>query len=338
MLFVNRIAHILHGIVVQCAGSANKNIGDAFLLTWKINDDMTKQDISFLADNALLTFCKTLIEINKNKEFICNFTAAANTRLYKRFPNYAVRIGSGLHSGWAIEGAIGSVRKIDASYLSPHIQTTEYLESSTKAYGVPLLISQPFFEKLSEEAKSYCRQVDRIRKDEREEPMNIYTYDSDIYIEWDNNVLVQHKVVVPHETTVAQRNRRASLRAATSLPANVLQDLEKAGMDRANKVGSKSDNPVIIVPPYKTDVWETDADLVMLRHQISDSTRQLWATGMSAYVAGDWPKAKEVFLQTTTLAGGSDGPSAFLLELIDSHKGKAPASWPGYRNDGDGGH
>ncbi len=38
MLFVNRIAHILHNIVVQCSGAANKNIGDAFLLTWKIND------------------------------------------------------------------------------------------------------------------------------------------------------------------------------------------------------------------------------------------------------------------------------------------------------------
>jgi hypothetical protein len=38
MLFVNRIAHILHGIVVQCKGAANKNIGDAFLLTWKLDD------------------------------------------------------------------------------------------------------------------------------------------------------------------------------------------------------------------------------------------------------------------------------------------------------------
>jgi class 3 adenylate cyclase len=33
MLFVNRIAHILHSIVVQCDGAANKNIGDAFFLT-----------------------------------------------------------------------------------------------------------------------------------------------------------------------------------------------------------------------------------------------------------------------------------------------------------------
>ena len=39
MLFVNRIAHILHGIVVQCKGAANKNIGDAFLLTWKLHEN-----------------------------------------------------------------------------------------------------------------------------------------------------------------------------------------------------------------------------------------------------------------------------------------------------------
>ncbi|RYY84823.1 hypothetical protein EON63_08505 [archaeon] len=65
-------------------------------------------------------------------EFICNFSIAATARLYKRFPEYAVRIGSGLHVGWAIEGAIGSNRKIDASYLSPHVNASEFLESSTK--------------------------------------------------------------------------------------------------------------------------------------------------------------------------------------------------------------
>jgi hypothetical protein len=36
-------------------------------------------------------------------------------------PNYSVKIGSGLHVGWAIEGAIGSFYKIDASYLSPNV-------------------------------------------------------------------------------------------------------------------------------------------------------------------------------------------------------------------------
>ena len=93
------------------------------------------------------------------QRFICNFSAAAAERLTKRFPNYEVRIGSGLHVGWAIEGAIGSNRKIDASYLSPHVNFTEFLESSTKEYGVPLLFSEAFYRFLSPQAKKYCRQV-----------------------------------------------------------------------------------------------------------------------------------------------------------------------------------
>eukprot|EP01031_Cornospumella_fuschlensis_P027048 gene27048-32682_t len=171
MLFVNRIAHILHSIVVQCSGAANKNIGDAFLLTWKIDDKFSPDQIAALADQALLTFVKAFVELSRYSEFICNFSPAATTRLYKRFPDYAVRIGSGLHVGWAIEGAIGSNRKIDASYLSPHVNASEFLESSTKAYGVSLLMSEPFFQLLSPSAAKYCRQVDRIRRSALEEPM-----------------------------------------------------------------------------------------------------------------------------------------------------------------------
>ena len=32
-----------------------------------------------------------------------------------------VRMGFGLHAGWAIEGAVGSLQKVDATYLSPHV-------------------------------------------------------------------------------------------------------------------------------------------------------------------------------------------------------------------------
>ena len=41
-------------------------------------------------------------------------------------------MGFGLHVGWAIEGAIGSVYKIDASYLSPHVNMAARLEAATK--------------------------------------------------------------------------------------------------------------------------------------------------------------------------------------------------------------
>ena len=43
-----------------------------------------------------------------------------------------VRLGWGLHAGWAIEGAIGSDHKIDASYLSPHVNISARLEGATK--------------------------------------------------------------------------------------------------------------------------------------------------------------------------------------------------------------
>ena len=118
MLFVNRIAFILHDIVVQCAGSANKNIGDAFLLAWKIDDKMSENTISILADKALLAFLKTLIEISRHQKYICAFSVGATERLFKRFPHYLVRIGSGLHVGWAIEGDKMASRIIFIKLLS----------------------------------------------------------------------------------------------------------------------------------------------------------------------------------------------------------------------------
>ena len=44
MLFVNNIAEIVHSMVDRYQGSANKNIGDAFLLVWKINDSQWYED------------------------------------------------------------------------------------------------------------------------------------------------------------------------------------------------------------------------------------------------------------------------------------------------------
>ncbi len=39
-----------------------------------------------------------------------------NKKWLERLPNYTVKMGFGLHIGWAIEGPIGSQFKIDASY------------------------------------------------------------------------------------------------------------------------------------------------------------------------------------------------------------------------------
>lgn len=52
--------------------------------------------------------------------------------LNERMPGYSVKMGFGLHWGWAIEGAIGSEYKVDASYLSPNVNMASRMEAATK--------------------------------------------------------------------------------------------------------------------------------------------------------------------------------------------------------------
>ena len=346
MLFVNRIAHILHSIVVQCSGAANKNIGDAFLLTWKLEDDMTNEEMSSLADQALVTFCKALVELSSYQDFICNFTDAANERLYKRFPGYLVRIGSGLHVGWAIEGAIGSNRKIDASYLSPHVNFTEFLESSTKEYGVPLLISEPFFGLLSPASAKYVRKVDRIRKP-GEDAISLYTYDSDLALDWAmmrklSKKKEKHNVDVhdDHHKTNPKSHRRQSMHAMKAdIKTGKHQD-EKADKEETERLleeGQEENHevaPTIIIPKYKQSFWERDKELIKLRHMVytNPGYRPLWDTGIDAYLSGDWPTAEHIFKETLTMSKDKCGPSKFLLKVIAERGGFAPPSWPGYRH------
>jgi class 3 adenylate cyclase len=379
MLFVNRIAHILHGIVSQCSGSANKNIGDAFLLTWKLEEGLPSTVISALADQALLSFLKALIELNRYQEFICNFSITATNRLYKRFPGYRVRVGSGLHVGWAVEGAIGSALKIDVTYLSPHVGMSEYLESSTKTYGVPLLLSEAFYKLLSPAAARYCRQVDRVRRGEVEEPFGLFAYDCDVNLEFPlpdteasllraqrnkrklidtrkSSVLTgsrgggkvsgsgQHHPHSPHPhphppqlSSVASLSRSES---KTQDPHSSSTESHQARGERGGEAGGTGAGgggkkeeelkPTVVVSRYLESVWETDEDLVRLRHLVNDDFRRLWREGMVAYIKGDWTKAKAVFKETLRSSNGEDGPSKFLVTLIEEHGGMPPRDWEGY--------
>lgn len=251
MLFVNRIADVVHGLVVQGGGAANKNIGDAFLLTWKFDrEKVTKSDLhdaaalldpwaprpppeevveraradeaaykravrerelrlqekqraaieagepvrteddepdvepllpsyTVLADRALIAFLKCMAESGRTPEFY-KMSSRAAERLYTAMPGYKVRMGFGLTWGWAIEGAIGSDKKIDASYLSPHVKMSERLEGGTKAYGVPLLMTGEFFALLSPVAQSLCRHIDHATVPAQTEPLDLYAYDCDL--------------------------------------------------------------------------------------------------------------------------------------------------------------
>lgn len=63
---------------------------------------------------ACISYIKTIAVIRKSYKML-------KYQNFKELPNFKVNMGFGLHVGWAIEGAIGSDFKIDASYLSPNV-------------------------------------------------------------------------------------------------------------------------------------------------------------------------------------------------------------------------
>ena len=117
MMFVNEIAQIIHGLVDKYFGAANKNIGDAFLMVWKFkpNEFSFSDDLIFrnpeskrafyIPDLALLSFIKIYCKLNKDPNIL---KYRNHPKLIQRMPGYEVKMGFGLHLGWAIEGAIGS--------------------------------------------------------------------------------------------------------------------------------------------------------------------------------------------------------------------------------------
>lgn len=143
MTYVNRVAEITHSMVDRYGGAANKNIGEAFLLVWKFHD---KDEIAMMdeigvynneelclqnkviADVSVFSFLKIIAKLNSYKH-ILEYSDRDDMKVID--PNFKCKMGFGLHQGWAIEGAIGSYFKIDASYLSPNVNMAARLEAAT---------------------------------------------------------------------------------------------------------------------------------------------------------------------------------------------------------------
>jgi class 3 adenylate cyclase len=191
MIFTNQIAIIVHQHVHKSGGSVNKNIGDAFLTVWKLNVPREEESLwstpigdssivpkhspsnSAIADAAMNAFVRTryLLETDGNIQIL-----AQDHRLQKKLPGYTVRMGYGLHFGWAIEGAVGSKYKVDATYLSPHVNMSARLESSSKQFGVQMLFSGPFYNALGKGCQDQCRPMDCVTVKGSNVPVMLYTH------------------------------------------------------------------------------------------------------------------------------------------------------------------
>ena len=125
-----------------------------------------------MAEMALTSILNIIIEIEKAPQLV---KYSKMEKVNKRMPGYQVKLGFGLHLGWAIEGAIGSNIKIDASYLSANVSMASKLEETTKTYGVPLLFSDSVYDLLSDSTAEMARLIDRVSFNRSDIPVDLYT-------------------------------------------------------------------------------------------------------------------------------------------------------------------
>ena len=173
VLFVNEFANICHGQAIATGGSPNKNVGDAFLCVWK-----DRSDGSVLCDKALEAYRQAVQKIRSSSKLT---KLIARPDIAKTFPpeerefgKYIPAMGFGLHHGTSVEGAIGTSIKMDAAYLGADVDLSDVLEMNTKEYKTPILMTEAFYNQLSEPVQKTCRKVDRVLHDLAPEPFYLY--------------------------------------------------------------------------------------------------------------------------------------------------------------------
>jgi len=305
MTFVNQIAEIIHGVVDQFHGAANKNNGDTFLLIWRtsVGDD-DRQLQSKFADMSLMALAKILGGVHR----------APMLADYRTHPGLQQRLGSdcrvncsfGLHFGWAIEGAVGSEFKIDASYLSPNVSIAASVEAATKVYEVPILVSQSVVELASDGMADVCRLIDRVVIRGSAKPMGLYSLDLDV------SCLVVEEIWAPRKWNPRERFKAR-------------QFLE---MEKDNKL--RDDMAV---------EFESDQDIMDMRELYTIDFQMMFHMGFQNYTNGEWQVAKHLLSNARAmLRGVDDGPCKALLQFMEAHSAsdpdgtlRAPRNWKGVR-------
>ncbi|CAL1149412.1 unnamed protein product, partial [Cladocopium goreaui] len=281
MTFVNQIAEIVHGVVDEFHGAANKNNGDTFLVIWRMGDI---DKVSKLADMSILAFTRILGAIHRTPVLAA----------YRGHPGLQQRLGkdcrvnlsSGLHYGWAIEGAVGSEFKIDASYLSPNVSIAETVERATQIYGVSVLVAESVVSICSTPMATKCRLIDRVIITGSVVPMDLYVIDLD-YLG-----LTVEQPLGPQRWTTRDRFK-------------VRQFLE-------NEKEQKWADGVKMV-----NLFNENADIASMRFRYTLEFIHVFNMGYQNYSQGEWQVAQRLLQRTRDMLGVEDGPSVALLKFME---------------------
>ena len=212
-------------------------------------------------------------------------------------------MGFGLHQGWAIEGAIGSYFKIDASYLSPNVNMASRLEMATMQYGVDILVSGELVPVLTKDVKKLMREVDTVTVKGSAKPIKLFTVD------------VQTEEIAE----VADRFKKLVIKDKKRM-----LDREKFVLWESLKRRAMS----------TISVFRNDADFTDLRKNFNKEFAANWKEAYTAYIEGDWSKAHRLLKDGQEIVP-DDGPTKTILKVIETNCVRpgynAPESWQGWR-------
>ncbi|KAL7581269.1 hypothetical protein ACA910_006040 [Epithemia clementina (nom. ined.)] len=131
--------------------------------------------ISTFTDRAVIGMLKSFASIHRDKKLR---SWNNDFRLGAGVGAFTVSMIYGMDAGWAVEGAVGSNYKIDATYLSPHVNMASRMMSACKQYGVSILLSQAVQELMSDVARSKLRHLDTVTVKGSSIQQKIFTYDA----------------------------------------------------------------------------------------------------------------------------------------------------------------
>jgi len=307
MIFVNQIGEIVHGCVDDFHGAPNKNMGETFLLIWRLSGVSPGCQMK-LADMAMMAFVRIIAEVNKSPVLA---QYRHHPGMLQRVPGYRVQLGFGLHGGWAIEGAIGSDIKIDASYLSPNVNVASRLEQATKQFGVWILMSHFLVEMLSPGLGKHTRIIDHVTLKGSRVPVRLYTLDLDV-----TRLSVEGRCLA---NPVKNRFKMRQIREAR----------------KKEKWSDRYDLGRVFVE---------DLDVFDMRGPYSMEFFRRFFTGFRNYEAGEWMVARDLLytchyttksvstpVKLTEEDWPQDGPTVALLRFMRQTDYVAPEDWPGHR-------
>mmetsp|Transcript_56682 Transcript_56682/g.132463 ORF Transcript_56682/g.132463 Transcript_56682/m.132463 type:complete len:997 (+) Transcript_56682:111-3101(+) len=308
MLFVNQVGEIVHGCVDDFHGAPNRNIGDAFLVMWRLTGNQPEKQTK-LADMSLMSYVKIIAEINKSRVLA---VYRQHPGLQFRIKDFRVELGFGLHCGWAIEGAIGSEYKIDASYLSPNVNVASKLEAATSQFKVWMLLSHSMVNMCSNEVALNCRLIDQVTVSGFGMPMRIYTMDLDV----------------------------SRIHVVEQGPDRIIRNRFKIRQLREVRKSEK------MAEEYHVwDAMSSNPDVRLMRQLFSEEFFQRFAMAYRNYEAGEWLAARDMLftchyqpqpdigrrLVTSEADWPADGPTVTLLKFMQQWDFEAPSTWPGHR-------